>query len=254
MTNNHMKNESEFSKQVLAAIDTGKVAMRPRVFFTLKLIAVAGVGVLVLLLSIVLINFILFTIRVSGHDTLLFFGPRGLWVFLLHFPWFLLALDIGAVILLSRLMRHFQFGYRTPVVYVLLGLALVSVLVGATLDRGTPLNDVLFEEARENRLPPPIGGLYTGMQRGWEVREGMCHCEVIGVEGDTLTVSDVRDGESVYTVQLPPEGGEFSVGDELMIAGDVDDDGVIHAFGIYEPNMRIPGAPRKGLPLQLNVR
>lgn len=247
-------------ERVLATIESGRVHMRPRAFFTLKLIAIAAVGALVLLLSIALVNFMLFSIRISGHDMLLGFGPRGFWAFFLHFPWPLLMFDIAAIALLSHLFRQFRFGYRTPVVYVLLGLAFASAAAGLLLDRGTPFNDTLYKQAGENRLPSPLGGFYASMRHEWSERDGLCRCTVVAMSGDTLIVADTRNASSTYTILLPPNSAFATtsgllVGDTVMVAGDVDENGVIHAFGLRFARPGSDGPyPREQLMIQKRIQ
>lgn len=224
-------------EKVLAAIAEQRVAMRPKLYFTAKIMLLAVVAVVVLVLSIAIVNFMLFGIRLNSHETLLGFGPRGFWLFFLRFPWALLIFDIGAIALLSYLMRQFRFGYRTPFIYILLALAVTSAALGFVVDRGTPFNDQLYEQARVQRLPPPFAGIYSGMRREWDEREGMCHCTVLSIDDDTLIVADVRDADTQYTVVFPPDEAfattsGVSVGDTVLIAGDVDESGVIHAFGL----------------------
>ena len=50
--------------------------MRPKAFFTLKVIALAVVSVLTLVTTVLLFSFVLFSVRASGEMLLLGFGWR----------------------------------------------------------------------------------------------------------------------------------------------------------------------------------
>src|SRR4051812_23632551 len=98
---NHSKDSLRDS--ILSRIKTEQIAMRPRLYFTLQLAAVAVVALSTLLCTIFIFNFIVFSIRINGHDAFLQFGARGLSNFLLFFPWVILVLDIALVALLEWL-------------------------------------------------------------------------------------------------------------------------------------------------------
>ena len=118
---------------ILKRIRSHDIRVRPRLYFTLQLVALAVVACITLLLSVALFNFIFFTVRISGNGTLLDFGPRGFWAYLIFFPWPLLALDIACVLMLQFLLRKFRFGYHIPVLYLLLVLFAISVVPDSCL-------------------------------------------------------------------------------------------------------------------------
>ncbi|TSC85627.1 MAG: hypothetical protein G01um10148_1013 [Parcubacteria group bacterium Gr01-1014_8] len=226
--------------KLLGDIRSGKVAMTPRAYFVAKIVALLAVSLGIVFVTIFIFNFIFFSLRINGHETLLGFGPRGMQAFVYFFPWYLLVLDVALVGLLQWLLRNFRLGYQIPVLYLVAGLLLGAFAFGFALDRGTPLNDVLHE-GREH-LPRPIGGFYEGAQRSPTAGSGMCHCVILAIDGSTLTVRDTRDsgGEggdvSTLRITLPPNDRHattsgLKVGDVIFIAGD-ESEGVIEAFGI----------------------
>src|SRR5437773_112715 len=102
---------SNLKEQLLRDIRSGEVAMRPRYFFMLKIAALASVAAGVLAVSIFILNFILFGLRINHHEELLGFGTQGFLAFLRFFPWYLLILDVALITLLEFLLRRFKFGY-----------------------------------------------------------------------------------------------------------------------------------------------
>src|ERR1041385_3285643 len=145
---------------VLAKIKKEQVTPHPRAYFVLQIIALAAVSLAVLGISVFLCNFIFFAIRISGSRELLGFGNRGLAIFFHVFPWWLLVLDIGLIVLLEGLLRRFRFGYRSPILYLLFALLVITISTGYTLDRATLFNDFLHDRAHEHRLPGPLNFLY----------------------------------------------------------------------------------------------
>src|SRR5690348_1082993 len=113
-------NEQDNMKQdIMNRIKSGELDMRPRIYFMLKLAALIVLMVATLVVSIFILTFILFSIRINSQDVLLGFGSRGLTTFLRFFPWGLLFIDIALIFLSQHLLRQFRFGYRIPALYVL---------------------------------------------------------------------------------------------------------------------------------------
>lgn len=144
--------------RILREIRSGEVSMRPRAYFALKIAALVVVALAALGVSIFLFNFIAFSIRINSQDALFLMGPRGWGAFFAFFPWTLLALDALLVLALEWLVRRFSWGYKVPMLYLLAGLAVLTIGTGVLMDRATPLNDRLWHAHRG--LPPPFGDLY----------------------------------------------------------------------------------------------
>jgi len=223
---------TDLKDKLLKEIKDGELAMTPRAYFTLQWTALIATTLAVLVITVVIFNFIFFSIRINGHDTLLTFGPRGFGAFIRFFPWHLLILDIGLIVFTQWLLRHFRFGYRVPVLYLLAALMAGALALGLALDRATPVNDRLREG--RDRLPPPVRMLYD--ERGPGVGSGICRCEILAIEDGVLTVEDTREGTSTLRVVLPLNDRRattsgLSVGDIVFIAGK-EEGGILRAFGV----------------------
>lgn len=232
-------------EKLMNEIKSGEVAMTPRVYFTLQWVALVGTIAAILLVTVFIVNFIFFSIRLNTSEQLLGFGPQGFGAFLHFFPWHLAITDITLVFLLQWLLRRFKFGYRIPLLYLIGGLILGAGLIGFALDRATPFNDRLHEG--RGRLPGPMRGFYDGAKRPHK-GSGICRCTILAIEGNTLTVEDTRpvsEGGATTTllVVIPPDTRRatttgLSVGDTVFIAGK-EEDGVIEAFGIRKEGERM---------------
>jgi hypothetical protein len=210
-------------ERLLAEIQEGKVAMHPRVLYLIQLLSLAVTALAILAVTVFIVTIIFFTIRISSHETLLGFGTNGIATFLLLFPWSLALFDGALVLLLQWLIRKFKFGYSVPVTFVVGALVVGAGLVGFTLDRGTHVNDRLFE-GREHLFHQELRG------------SGICRCTVLSIDGNKLLVEDTRDATTTLTIVLPAHDAHATttglrVGDVVFIAGH-EEDGVIKAFGL----------------------
>ncbi len=212
--------------------------MRPRAYFIAKVAVLALVALAIVLVSIFLLNFILFSIRISSQDALLGFGARGLAAFFALFPWGLLIIDVLLIAGAQWLLREFKAGYKLPISFVLMGLLAAVIVGGALLDRAG-LNDRLLDRFDRDELHGPLGDLYGSARILPPPGQGVCQCVITAIDGNMLHVQDLRSA-AMLTVIIPSNDPHattsgLSVGDVVFVAGDGDgdeDDLVIKAFGI----------------------
>ena len=159
------QNNTHTRESVLAQIESRVVVMRPKIYFTLRIIGIVVLSVIVLLFSIFILGMISFSLRVSGHAFLLGRGFQGVLLFLRLFPWIPLVVTVGVLALLVKLLRTFSFGYRQPVIFVLAFVGLFCLGAGIALDRATPVNDRMFDSAMRAPRPGPVDALYRGAKR-----------------------------------------------------------------------------------------
>jgi hypothetical protein len=210
--------------------------MHPKYYFALRVAALVCVSVCIFLISIFICNFLLFSIRVNSTDSYLYFGPRGWGAFLSFFPWDLFAIDVLLVGMLLWLLRQFKFGYKSPMLYVVLLLLAVTVAAGAVIDRTSDINDRFLNAADAHRLPVPFNDVYDHARMLPPPGQGVCRCTVISINGNTLFVSDLRATTTPFTVTLPSDDPRattsgIEAGDVIFIAGQKSGGG-IDAFGV----------------------
>jgi hypothetical protein len=220
--------------KLLRDIHAGTLSMRPRVYFVLLTLGTMLASLVIITATVLIVNFILFGIRIGSHDALLGFGPQGIGFFLWIFPWHMLVLDVVFIGLLIWLLRQFRIGYAIPVLYLVIGLVLASTALGFVIDRGTFVNDRLHEGRL--RLPPPLGALYGEFGKQKPRGSGICRCTIESIQGNTITLIDTRDATTTLTVALPERSlyvstSSLKVGDVVYVAG-VEKDGLIQAFGL----------------------
>lgn len=232
-----MEQSPDIKEGVLQAIRTRKVTMRPAALFKLEFILLVLVSLMVLVLTIGIAGFILFGLRINGHEALLGFGVSGVELLVRIFPWPLFLLDLFFLFVLQTLIRRFAFGYRKPILVILAILFIGGGIVAIALDRGTPLHERLREAPDHGGLPPPFGGLYGGARGRTPHDQGIFRGVVREMRDDRLFIThddlDTDQDERGFEVILP-EGqstASFSVGDTVYIYGN-ERMGVITAIGI----------------------
>jgi hypothetical protein len=218
-------------RDVLSKIKSDEVRMKPKAYFTLKAVGLVVVATLTLIVSALVLSYLIFSIRVSGHFFLLGFGKEGWYAFLTLFPWTALILDLILLIALDRLLQQFRFGYRIPLIYLGIGTLAFTFSFGILIN-DTPLHGMLMERAEQERLPV-IGGFYRELRES-PPSEGIFVGTVEEVQGNSLILEigpmkwDVFPESSPHTVQIMQT---LKTGDELFVAGTTTGD-VIHAYGV----------------------
>jgi hypothetical protein len=226
---NNNTHEKDKIKDILDKIKRNEVTMRPKTYFIVRLVALILVALAIYVITIFLSSLVLFTIRASGHASLIGFGPSGWEVFLLLFPWKLLILDILLIILLEWLLRSFRFGYRIPVLYLFLGVVCLMVVSGYVLDR-LHLHDDLMILYGQHRLPQSFGRIYDPTNRipPPPFGRGIFRATVISIDGNMFRVELDDPRKSTTTtldvfVQNSQILSSLSIGDRIFIAGKIID-------------------------------
>jgi hypothetical protein len=232
---NNDQQKKNFRERVLESIKENKVEVYSKAHFTFRIILLAIVAVLTLAISVSILNFIFFSVRISGRGALLDFGSQGFWFFLQVFPWLPLVFDVALIAVLEWLVRKFRFGYRRSVLYVFLALFAVIVSLSIFLSQGTGLNDALFQQGGPGQPPGPFGALYDYARRPPQNGD-MCQCTITAINGDTLTANDVNTPTlTTLTIIVPPgylATSSLKIGDTVFVAGDRIGSTTIRALGI----------------------
>ncbi len=229
--------EEKIQETVLEKIRCNEITMRPKFYHFMKVVVFILVTFLILVISVFIFSFILFSIRASSQLFLLGFGLRGIVVFFVLFPWFLCILDIVLICVLELLLRHFRFGYRRSAIYLLGGILVVMISLGFLLER-VRFHEGLLDISEHHRLLFPLGEMYAHTRALPAHEQGLCRCVITAISVDSLIL---RDDDSSYgtttefVVALPLSfvTDTFVVGDRVFVAGTVID-GKAQAFGIQK--------------------
>jgi hypothetical protein len=234
---NNNQQPKEIHDEVLEQIRSGKLRMKPRLFFVLKAALVTILMVLILTLSVWLASFISFGLRLSGHESLLGFGARGIGIFVSIFPWWLALLDLLLIGLVSWLLRRFKFGYRKPVLYLLGGVLVCGVGAGLLFDRETSFHDDRLEEAEAGELGGPLESVYERTRQPAPEEYGIYRGYVVSTDERSFVIThddfDDDDDDGSWTI-LPPrqfDMRQVQVGDRVYVAGEREGES-IEAYGI----------------------
>jgi hypothetical protein len=238
---NHMNQNKDIKSLVLEKIQAGKINMKPRFYFVLKVVSLMAVAVLTLLTSSLLISFIIFSLVTSGKLFLFGFGARGFLMFFVLFPWPLLIIEVVLIVLLEWLIKKFKFGYRSSLSRLVFIILLASIAIGVIIDI-TPFHSSFLHRAEQSNLPlPVVGDYYRGIRRPpptQEIFRGVV--SDIGTSSFVLSQkADASEGTSSqkYIILLPPgvpQSAFPTVGDTVFVAGRLMPDSTVRAFGFQK--------------------
>jgi hypothetical protein len=228
-------NTHNLKERVLGKIQAGEVKMKPKMYFALQVILLGILAAATFAVSWLLVSYIFFTLRAGGYIYLLGFGTRGVYHFIMVFPWIILLIDMILLLIFDSLLKSFKFAYHSPVIYLFLGSLLVITLLASMVNFNS-FHEVLLRRAEQQRLPI-MGSLYAGIRRS-NGRGGVFQGVVVELEGNTFEMRPYRQDEATNTplirVVFPGHASTtqfLKVGDEVFVAGKALNN-EIEAYGI----------------------
>ena len=231
-----MNKHIDMKDNLLKKISSNEVVMRPKIYFTLKLIALGVISFLVLAVSVFTFNFILWSIHAQATDAFLGFGRRGIPLFLAAFPWTLLIVDIALIFVLQWIVRRFYHGYRKPILLALIGIFVIMGAAGTVIDLATPVNDFLYR-GDSRFVPSQVRDIYRNTRSSPRPVGDTCLCVITAIGTSTLIAENAVLGSTTQFIVMVPSHdshattSSLSVGDTVMVAGDREGN-TIQAFGI----------------------
>ena len=209
-----IQNPQSIKDNVLGAIESGAVKMRPKWKFALSTVAMIIGIALVLLTLLYLASFGVFILRQNGAWFAPGFGFEGWRIFLTSLPWVLVILSLIFIVLLELLVRHYSLVYGRPLVYSALCI-IGLVIVGGVAVGLSPLHDRFLPE--ENRFPF-AGALYH------EFRQPPRNLSIGTVTATTTFGCELNDRRLglthiVISAQTENYGPNLEPGQAIMVLG-----------------------------------
>lgn len=226
-----MKDKFEqFKDKLLADIDSGQVTLRPRWKDILSKLFVGLLAIFAFVLTVFIFTFIFFAMREAGALFFLGFGIHGIILFLIIFPWPILALDVLLIIAIVLLSRHFEFGWKTPRLYLAIFTLVAALVASFLIER--PFNETI--KVHRDALPQPVGRLYRTPPAP-AADSGFMRGTVVSITDEEFLVADDRTTEVKNVLftnrEVLREASRLEVGDKVIMAGE-DEGGVFKAHGI----------------------
>ncbi len=237
--------KKSIKESVEAAINSGKVVMKPRWHFIVQAVLLI-VGIVVAVLALLyLTSLIIFSLHQTGLWFAPGFGLQGINELLFDLPWFLLLAGVAFIALLEYLVKKYSFAYRKPLLYSAVGI-IALVVAGGFIVSLTPIHSGLLTRELEEHMPF-VGALYQ--QYGAPKANGrVIPGQIIEVRQNGYTINTPR--REILTVLVNddtqlPEDITLRAGDIIVVIGDRDKD-YIRALGIKKINnsMVLP-SPRR---------
>jgi signal transduction histidine kinase len=154
---------NSIKEKIINEIKSGKIKMRPKIYFWVKLVLFIFLVAVLFLVSVFLISFILFVLNISGGWFLTKFGWGGIKSLFFSLPWLLILIALIFVFLVEIIISSFGFTYRRPLVYSLAGLLVFAVICGIIIHK-TPFHQNLLLSAEGENLPI-FGPFYLNYSR-----------------------------------------------------------------------------------------
>jgi len=190
--------------------------MKTKAHFLLRSILSIISIVVFLILALFVISYIGFVLRINAFAYLFKLGWLGIGSFFLGFPWLLILLSLGFVILLYYSSKRFSLVYKKPVIYSFVVIMILVMVSGFVISKTGFHSKV-----------PVMGSLYQSKR----VNKGV----VLDVRGREVILKDFRGKQHKAIIASSTKRAKFDKGDMIMIVGRKKD-GVIQARGI----VRIP--------------
>ncbi len=228
--NENKGEQRSIKKKVLEKIRSGEVNMRPKIYFLLKAIFVAGTILVFIGFFILLTTFIVFHLRAGGVLYLPGFGFRGMGLYFTSLPWILILLSVFLIFILEILTKRFSFVWRQPALYSLLAIILITIIGGFFVDR-VAFHQSMLLRSEQGRffLVSPIYREF-GMPKFRNIHRGV----IKEIDEESLLLQMI-DGEVLKAVFLPdvryPLSEGLEEGDTIVVVGERDN-GTIQAFGV----------------------
>ncbi len=229
--------EKEINKKVISKIEEERIKMKSKLYFILESLLVIGVIFLLFLFILYLGSLVVFVFR---SNNILHFHGMGFSAFrsiIFSFPWYLISLSFGLIILVGVVGKRFQFIYQKPLFYSLVGIILVT-LFGSFLIEKSSIHQHFFSLARREKLPV-MGKMYRNL--GNLDIENAYFGKVLE-KGDQLTVK-LEDGQ-VVSLKITEKTisrrlyFELEEGDDLLIIGQIEN-GLMDVFAFRKINHRL---------------
>jgi hypothetical protein len=213
-----METKKSFKENILEQIKSGKVKMRPKVYFILRPIVFVLLLIIVIVAVIYLISFMLFAMRINGGAFVFSFGLQGIWAIIRSLPWALILVALFFIVLLEMILIQSNFVYRRPILYSFFALVILALIGSFFLNR-TSFHTNLFSANREGKLPV-FGPLYTHYGK---INFDNVHAGIIFEKTSQGFIIKEPDGDDVNVIipdKLQFKCNPMREGDLIMIIGE----------------------------------
>lgn len=124
---------TDIQDKVMADITSGRVKLRSRFVFLAEKLGLGSAVVLSVFVAVLVCTLALFYLAASDALAYLHFGNSGIYAFLDSFPYGLVVVLIGVILLAGYLLKKTDLIYKYSYAYVALGLLAVIITGGAAL-------------------------------------------------------------------------------------------------------------------------
>lgn len=231
-----MANENDindFGEQVIAAIKSGNVKMRPKWYFRLQNVLIAVAIVIIMLIAVFFASFVIFVLHERAGWLVPLFGLAGWYSLFNALPLVLVVLSLFFIGVLAFLMKKYPIGNQWPLLYSFLAMLFIVVAASFVFIQ-TSLYNELFGTAVPQDMPF-FGAYYPGV--GVLESDDIHRGEITAISGHGFTLRDALGKASpvlIGSASNIPAGITFKIGDMVVVFGDVSPTGTVVAAGVEE--------------------
>jgi hypothetical protein len=132
---NNDEKQNSIKDEVLEEIKEHKIKMHPKIYFTLKALALIALVVLLIVFAICMISFIVISSEESGARFLIHMGAKGFLSLAYSLPWVFILVVAIVIILIEKFIKKFNIAYRRPLIYSLLVVLIIVLCCGFFMHR-----------------------------------------------------------------------------------------------------------------------
>lgn len=209
--------EQSMKDDVIKAIESRQVKMRPKwQFITRAVLLLVGI-VLGAIITLFISSFIVFVLRQTGVWFLPSFGLQNLGVFFTSLPWILLAVAVVFIFLLDIFIKKYPFFYTRPLIYSVLGIVVI-VIVGSVAIGCSTFHKNLLAWTETDHITFGSHMYQHFMQSPDNVTVGTITeitstgCKILGPQDQLFAVTFSPQ------ISMPPKNN-FIIGDSIVILG-----------------------------------
>jgi hypothetical protein len=201
---------------VLAQISKRGLRQKPKWKFIFQSTLLVLVTTTLVLLTLYIFSFIVLVGKEQEVVRLLGLGPRFTLEFIQVMPWLLVLLLISVFVVLQTLIRYFDFGYRRPVFYTLIGTILLTGVVSYGYFKLDPEGRVV--RFGEEGGVPVLGSAHSSYRDG--KKGSVARGVVTKIDGNNFSIETYRSSSTLVFIvpsQDSSSVSKFMLGDSVFV-------------------------------------
>ncbi len=134
------ENTNNLATRIAEKIKNGQIKCKSKYLCLVERIGLAGLLVSGILISVLALDLTLYYLKTSDTRHYLKFGYQGLWAFLDHFPYLLVAIFVIVLLLMGYVVHKWHIAYKKPF-YIIASVSGLFIILTSSMLVFTGLNE-----------------------------------------------------------------------------------------------------------------